>query len=94
VSVSRHILVIGLLAAVTPALAAPGGVTTAGAPTTVTRHEPPAKSGDWTPRRMKQAKPMPLPSIGGPPAPPRPTAKPFAEPPGASSPGSGAPEPR
>jgi hypothetical protein len=61
---------------------------------TVTHDERPAPGDDWTPARMREAKPFPMPSRKGPPVPQQVTPNPYAEPSGGLSPGSSGPAPR
>jgi len=61
---------------------------------TVTQHEPPPASDDWTAERMRNAKPFPMPARKGPPVPPQVTPSPYQQPPGSSPSGFGGSAPR
>lgn len=97
---SRHLLASLVVAlSLTPVIAFgqagtdnKGAQTTSG--TTVTHNEPPAAGDDWTPGKMHDAKPFPMPSIKGSPVPQQVTPSPYTEPSGSSSPGFGGPAPR
>ena len=61
---------------------------------TVTHNEPSAAGDYWTPERMRQAKPFPMPSIKGSPVPQQVTPNPSTGLSGSSSPGLGGGAPR
>ncbi len=89
----------GLMVAMTAAVASvaradgtgKGDDTAGGSGTTVTRTAPPSSGDDWTPEKMRAAKPMPLPSINAPPVPQQPGSRPSTGPQGVSPPGLGGP---
>jgi hypothetical protein len=91
-----------LLLAITRAIAAYGQTVednkapqlSSGSPNTVTHNEPPAAGGEWSPGKMREAKPFPMPSVKGPPVPQQVTPTPHTQPPGSSSPSIGGPAPR
>ena len=64
---------------------------TSGTMNTVTHNEPAAAKGHLTPGEMRAAKPLPMPSVDGPPIPQQMTPNPYTEPAGSSSPGYGGP---
>jgi hypothetical protein len=71
-----------------------GGAENAGGATTVIRNRPQAGGDYWSAEQMRAAKPLPLPSIEGPPVTPHATPNPFSGAVLGSPPGSGGPVPR
>jgi hypothetical protein len=63
--------------------------TASGTTNTVTRYDQPPIGDYWTPEKMRQAKPFPIPTVDGPPVPQQMTPNPYTGPPGSSSPGLG-----
>jgi hypothetical protein len=59
----------------------------------VSHSEPPQEGDYWTPRRMREAKPFPMPTRDWPPPPPKQwtPAVPYPGPPSSSPPGAGGP---
>jgi hypothetical protein len=66
----------------------------AGGGTTVIRNQPLPGGDNWSAEQMRAAKPLPLPSIDGPPVPPHATPNPFSGPVLGSPPGLGGTAPR
>ena len=100
---SRHLLVsLVLLLAITRAIVAYGQKAednkapqqSSGSASTVTHNEPPVTGDEGSSRKMREAKPFPLPSVKGPPVPQQVTPAPYTQPSGSSSPGNGGPAPR
>ena len=100
---SRHLLAsLVLLLAITRAIVAYGQKAednkapqqSSGGASTVTHNEPLATGDEWSSRKMREAKPFPLPSVKGPSVPQQVTPTPYTQPSGSSSPGIGGPAPR